>query len=85
MKTILIIDDHPIVLEGISSVLTPKGYKVLKATGALQAMEILSHVRPVDMIVCDLSLEGGCIGIVSFLRKYVVRKYCCSRSRLSIS
>lgn len=63
MKTILIIDDHPIVLEGISSVLTPKGYKVLKATGALQAMEILSHVRPVDMIVCDLSLEGGTDGL----------------------
>ena len=38
MKKILVVDDHPIVLKGIVSMLADNGYSVLTATSREQAV-----------------------------------------------
>lgn len=63
MKNLLVVDDHPIVLEGIHSVLARKGFKVLKATTAEQAMSLAEHVENIDIFVIDLSLADGNDGL----------------------
>lgn len=63
MKYILVVDDHPIVLEGIQSVLSRKGFKILKATTADQAMHIVENAEHLDMVVADLSLKEGTDGL----------------------
>lgn len=63
MKTLLIVDDHPIVLEGIQSVMSKNDFKVLKATTADQAIAIAEQVTGIDMYVVDLSLKEGTDGI----------------------
>lgn len=61
--TLLIVDDHPIVLEGMEAVLYRRGYKVLKATTATQALSLAEHVPDIDMFVIDLSLVEGTDGL----------------------
>ncbi len=63
MKTVLVVDDHPIVLEGIFSVLTSNGFKVLKATSAKQAETIIENIANIDILVADLSLKEGTDGL----------------------
>lgn len=63
MKTLLVIDDHPIVLEGIRSILTRKGFRVHKASGPLQASSLLHDFPDIDMIVADLALANGVDGL----------------------
>lgn len=63
MKKLLVVDDHPIVLEGIHSVLARKGFKVLKASTAPQALSLAEHVGNIDIFVIDLSLVEGIDGL----------------------
>lgn len=63
MKTLLVIDDHPIVLEGIRSILTRRGFRVHKAETRQQAMAIMKEFNDIDMIVSDLSLSNGTDGL----------------------
>ncbi len=76
MKTLLVVDDHPIVLEGLHSVLTRKGFKVIKASSAEQALSLAEHVESIDMFVIDLSLSKGNDGLqlISDIRDLGVRK-----------
>ncbi len=76
MKTLLIIDDHPIVLEGISGMLSPSGYKVIKANSAAQAMVLASKADYIDIVVCDLQLDGSTDGLtlIEHLRTLGLRK-----------
>lgn len=64
MKTLLVVDDHPIVLEGIHSVLARRGFKVLKATSASQAISIAGRTENIDIFVIDLSLSEGTDGLI---------------------
>ncbi|MDE6097256.1 MAG: response regulator transcription factor [Muribaculaceae bacterium] len=63
MKTVLVIDDHPIVLAGIQSVLLDRKYKVEKASTAAEALKICNSDKNIDLIVCDLSLQEGTDGL----------------------
>lgn len=63
MKTLLIIDDHPIVLDGICGILMPRGYKVIKANSAAQAMVLANRADDIDIVVCDLQLNGTTDGL----------------------
>lgn len=56
MKKILVVDNHPIVLKGIVSMLTGKEYKILEAANAEQAFMIYRHITNIDLMVCGLSL-----------------------------
>jgi DNA-binding NarL/FixJ family response regulator len=56
-KTILIVDDHPLVREGLKSTLQPAvGYEVVGQAGnAREAIRIVKHFKP-DLVLLDLAL-----------------------------
>ena len=56
-KTILIVDDHPLVREGLKSILKPAaGYEVVgQAANARDAIPMVQSHRP-DLVLLDLSL-----------------------------
>jgi len=59
LKSVLVIDDEPLVLKYTCSVIAGLGYKnVHKAACALDARELLL-TQPFGMIVCDVSLPDG--------------------------
>ena len=51
--TILIVDDDDAVLDGLSSYLEPRNYKILKAVSGEAALDILSS-EDVDLIILDI-------------------------------
>lgn len=69
--TILVVDDHPIVLEGIESILSPLDYNVLKAADPASAVAIARKRKDIGIYVIDLSLRDGEDGLqlVALLRK----------------
>lgn len=74
MKTLLVVDDHPIVLEGIQSVLTDRGFKIIKAATADLAMMAVEHIGGIDIVVCDLQI-GGDIDGLSLIEKMREKGY----------
>ena len=60
IRKVLIIDDEPEALRLFSRMLTEEGrrYRVLRASGILQALQILEHERP-DVILLDLVMPDG--------------------------
>lgn len=57
--SILIVDDHAVVREGLKRVLegTASNWTVAEAEGGLQALELLRS-RPFDLAIVDLSMPG---------------------------
>lgn len=53
MKKILVVDNHPVILRFMSSLLAKKGHQVKTADGALSALNILETYTP-DAIFIDL-------------------------------
>lgn len=51
-RTILLVDDQPIILRALRRVFRNEGYNVLSATGAAAALDILGRV-PCDLIIAD--------------------------------
>ncbi|MCW2236377.1 response regulator transcription factor [Azospirillum canadense] len=67
MKTVLIVDDHRIVIAGCRRLLSKGGeYEVLDATTAEEAFALCDERQP-DVVVLDLGLPG--IGGLEVLRK----------------
>lgn len=63
MNKILVVDDHPIVLKGIATMLAENGYSVVTATGGEQAISLFDHIGNINLMVCDLSLPTTAEGI----------------------
>ncbi len=57
LGTILVVEDSPSELELISHFLNESGYKVIKATGGIEALEKLELERP-DAIITDVVMPG---------------------------
>lgn len=66
--TILLVDDHPIVLEGIKTLLSPLcGIAFVVATSASKAMEVISKGK-VDIMITDLELnDGSGLSLIDYL------------------
>lgn len=62
-KTLLVVDDHPMVLEGMESLLGSDGFKILKASTAREAIDIAKHHPETDVYVVDMSLAGRSDGL----------------------
>ncbi len=69
-RTILLVDDEPLVIEFISEMLQEEGYNVLSAQTALGATQILLY-NPIDVLICDLRLgqDDGIAVIESALKR----------------
>ena len=57
-KKILIVDDDPHLLLGLSARLKASGYKVMCATDALAAITVARKEAP-DLVILDLGLPAG--------------------------
>ncbi len=56
-KTILVVEDEPMLLQNISSILELYGFKTLQATSGFEGMNQAIANMP-DLIVCDVMMEG---------------------------
>ncbi len=60
MKTILVVDDAPMIRELLKAVLEPEGYNVVEAEDGQKALEVFS-AQSVDLSIVDIFLpkKGG--------------------------
>lgn len=62
LATILVVDDEPVLRMLVCEVLTEQGYAVLEAADADRAMETVSSVAPIDLLLTDIGLPGAMNG-----------------------
>ena len=56
---VLVVDDEPIQLETIGRGLQSKGYDVIKAMNADEALSIIRDDKPrIDLVITDYSMPG---------------------------
>lgn len=53
---VLVVDDEPIVLNIVSRMLSDAGYEVFSAASPVQALEIVKHPPPIDLLVSDIRM-----------------------------
>ena len=69
MTSVLIIDDHPVVLQGLRRVLEDAGVKrVLEARDVTSGYRLFRRNRP-DVIISDLGMQGSVLGGLDLIRR----------------
>jgi two-component system, NarL family, invasion response regulator UvrY len=68
MTSVLIIDDHPVVLHGCRRILEDTGITTLEAGDIATGYELFRDHRP-DVIVIDLSMRGDGVGGMSLIQR----------------
>jgi DNA-binding NarL/FixJ family response regulator len=68
--SVLVIDDHPLVRDGVKKSLTAAGFNCVGEAGSLkEAIAMIAHHNP-DVITVDLNLpDGNGLEIISWARK----------------
>lgn len=56
MKTILIIEDDKVFRQSLVIILESEGYKVISASGGLEAIKFLEELKP-DLIITDIIMD----------------------------
>ena len=68
--TVLVVDDHPVVLEGIADFLESFGYHVLSALRGQEGLRLALDEQP-DAVVCDYVLpDVDGLSMLRLLRQY---------------
>src|SRR6516162_7522548 len=69
MTSVLIIDDHPIVLQGCRRMLEDAGVEtVLEARDAASGYRLYRRHHP-DVVIVDLAMQGGGLGGLDVIRR----------------
>ena len=69
MTSVLIIDDHPVVLQGLRRVLEDAGVKpVLEAREVTSGYRLFRRNRP-DVIIVDLGMQGSVLAGLDLIRR----------------
>jgi DNA-binding NarL/FixJ family response regulator len=69
LTSVLIIDDHPIVLQGCRRMLEDAGVKtVLEARDATSGYRLYRRHHP-DVVIVDLAMQGGGLGGLEVIRR----------------
>ena len=69
MTSVLIIDDHPIVLQGCRRMLEDAGVKtLLEARDATSGYRLYRRHHP-DLVIVDLAMQGGGLGGLEVIRR----------------
>jgi len=55
MKTILLIEDTPTILENLTEYLEMEGYRILTANNGRKGIEVAAEFMP-DLIICDVRM-----------------------------
>jgi CheY-like chemotaxis protein len=59
LHTILVVDDEPDARAGVAEILRRRGYRVLEAHDAADAVDVASNVlAPIDLLVSDVVMPG---------------------------
>jgi PAS domain S-box-containing protein len=61
-KTILVVDDEPMLRAHVQSQLQASGYRVILAETAAEALDLLESSGPVDLLFSDVMMPGGMNG-----------------------
>ena len=70
MKTILVVEDEPMMREEIAQIFKFEGYDVLTACDGAAALSLLETARP-SLILCDLGMPNvDGYGVLSWVRKH---------------
>ena len=62
-RTILVVEDEVLVRMMISDQLRNAGYKVLEAADADEALNLMAHITPVQVIITDVQMPGSMDGV----------------------
>lgn len=62
MNTVLVVDDHPAVLRGVSSMLEKEGYTVIEVRTSDEAVLMAKFGKPVSVVIADLTLASQWTG-----------------------
>jgi DNA-binding NarL/FixJ family response regulator len=69
MTRVLIIDDHPIVLQGCRQLLEDSGVtKIIQAQGVAEGFHLYRAHKP-DVVIVDLAMRSGVLNGLSFVRR----------------
>lgn len=69
MTTVLVIDDHPIVLQGCARILEAQGAgTVISAVNMADGFRLYRSQKP-DIIIVDLTMKTGLLSGMSFIRR----------------
>jgi DNA-binding NarL/FixJ family response regulator len=78
MTSVLIVDDHPIVLQGCRRVLQDHGLAPIFEARDVETADQLAHRHQPDVVIVDLAMQGGGLGGLSLIR--TIRAKCpCAR------
>jgi CheY-like chemotaxis protein len=61
-RTLLLIDDEPMVREVLAEHLRDRGYRVVEADSAPTALRVIQSGAPIDLLISDVGLPGGMDG-----------------------
>jgi CheY-like chemotaxis protein len=56
LPTVLVVDDEPMIRQISRRTLESCGYQVAEAASGLEAIELLSHGTPLDLLIADLDM-----------------------------
>ncbi|MGZ8400500.1 MAG: response regulator, partial [Methyloceanibacter sp.] len=69
MTRVLVIDDHPIVLQGCQQLLEDAGVnEIVQAQSLADGFRLYRTQKP-DVIIVDLAMRTGALGGLSFIRR----------------
>ncbi|MGJ7038888.1 MULTISPECIES: response regulator [Shinella] len=70
-RTVLVVDDEPMIRMVLADALEDEGYLVIEASNVLEAVAVLGN-RHVDCLVTDIDMPGGLNGLdlVKFVRGF---------------
>ncbi len=69
MTRVLIIDDHPIVLQGVRQLLEDTGVtEITQAQSLTDGFRLYRNQKP-DVLIVDLAMRTGALGGLSFIRR----------------
>ena len=57
-KTLLVVDDEPVVRDVMTQVLRVEGYMVLPADGAAEALRLAREAAAIHLLITDFSMPG---------------------------
>lgn len=69
MSTVLVIDDHPIVLQGCKRILEDAGIETVLESASLTNGFRLYRAHSPQLIIIDLSLKSGVLDGLTFIRR----------------
>jgi DNA-binding NtrC family response regulator len=57
-RTVLIVEDEPAVRLGLATILADMGHRVIEASNAFEALQVLESDEPLDLLVTDIGMRG---------------------------